>query len=53
MPSHVHLIIGRNNSDVKIECILCDFKRHTSKKIHDLLLNQNQVLESRKSGCCG
>jgi putative transposase len=48
MSSHVHLIIGRNNMNVNLANIMRDFKRHTSKKIHELLLDQNQVLESRK-----
>lgn len=43
MPSHIHLIIGRNHSGIKLESIMRDFKRHTSKTIHDVLSNQNQV----------
>ena len=48
MPSHMHLIIGRRDTSVKLEHVIRDFKRHTSTQIHKLLLNQNQVLESRK-----
>ena len=48
MPTHLHLIIGRDNDNVKLEHIMRDFKRHTSKEIYKLLLDQNQVLESRK-----
>jgi putative transposase len=44
MSSHVHLIMG--TKDAKIENILRDMKRHTSKKILQAIAENNQ--ESRR-----
>jgi REP element-mobilizing transposase RayT len=47
MPSHAHLIIGRNG-DYNLDEILRDFKAFTSQSFHKIIPNTMKIQESRK-----
>jgi putative transposase len=47
MPSHVHLIIKSNGKE-RLENVIRDLKRHTSKSYHQLLEDETVNWESRR-----
>jgi putative transposase len=47
MPSHIHLIIGRNGIP-DMEDIVRDMKSFTSRKIRELICDRDRVFESRR-----